>query len=175
MRSDGISRSPENILEAELGFFCLRKGPMIRLLPRRAGITWLAGAFLLATTASAQQKGPIAQASLRYDASREVSVQGTVMSYAENSSSAPFGPHVTLQTSSGVLDVHLGSAQLLESNHFTLAAGDEIRVIGENVTLRTGPQFLARLVQKGNQALALRSASGFPLRPAGKSSGKGAL
>jgi hypothetical protein len=143
---------------------------MIRLLPRRAGLVWIASAFLLANfllvrNGGAQEKGQAAQGNLRYDASREVSVRGTVINYAENSTAAPFGPHVMMQTSSGVLDVHLGNAQLLESNHFALAAGDEIRVIGENVTLRTGTQFLARLVQKGNQALTLRGASGFPLRP----------
>jgi hypothetical protein len=74
-----------------------------------------------------------------------------------------------LQTSSGVLDVHLGSARLLESNHFTLAAGDAIRVVGASVASPAGTQFLARLVQKGDQALLLRNPQGFPLRPASKS------
>jgi hypothetical protein len=70
-----------------------------------------------------------------------------------------------LQTSSGVLDVHLGNARLLESNHFTLAEGDAIRVVGENVASGSGEPFLARVIQKGEQTLALRSATGFPLRP----------
>jgi hypothetical protein len=144
---------------------------MTRLLVGCFGIAALGLAFLLSTSAGAQQKTPSAgQRGLGYDLSREVSVQGSVISYAETSSVAPFGPHVTLQTSSSVLDVHLGNARLLESNHFTLAAGDTIRVVGESVASASGTQFLARLVQKGNQTILLRNPRGFPLRPATKSS-----
>lgn len=150
---------------------------MTRLLPRRARLAWLAGALLVSTMAVAQQKGQVAQRNPTYDVSREVSVQGTVIRFMENAPAAPFGAHVTVQISSGVLDVQLGDARLLENNHFELAAGDEIRVVGENVTLATGPQFMARVIQKGNQAIAVRSTRGFPLRPAAsKSSGQaGAL
>ena len=150
---------------------------MTRLLPWRVGIVCLASVVLLSTIASAQQKAQtVRQRNLNYDVSREISVQGSVISYSETSSAAPFGPHVTLQTSSGVLDIHLGNARLLESNPFTLAAGDTIRVIGESVPFGSGTQFLARLIQKGNQALVLRSPQGFPLRPAAKSADqRGAL
>src|ERR1700719_4950949 len=128
---------------------------MRRLLQWRFGIVWLAGVVLVSTIAVAQQKTQIPQRNLSYDASREVSVQGSVISYGETSSVAPFGPRVTLQTRSGVLDVHLGHARVLESNHFTLAAGDSIRVVGESVPFGSGMQFMARIVQKGGQTLAL--------------------
>jgi hypothetical protein len=151
---------------------------MIGLLPRR-GLVWMGGAFLICSSiASGQQKTQtVGQRSPVYDVSREVSVQGSVISFTETSTAAPFGPHVRLQSSSGVLDIQLGNARLLESNHFTLAAGDEIRVVGENVSIgSSGPQFVARMIQKGNQTLLLRSAQGFPLRPAAKSGdAKGAL
>ena len=160
----------KNILRAKLGLFCLRKGTNDTLHPWRVGIVWLASVVLLSTIAGAQQKAQaVPQRNLNYDVGREISVQGSVISYSETSSAAPFGPHVTLQTSSGVLDIHLGNARLLESNHFTLASGDTIRVIGENVPLGSGAQFLARVIQKGNQVLVLRSPQGFPLRPATKS------
>jgi len=132
---------------------------------RCMGIAWLAGAILLSTAANAQQRAQNIPHRNLYDVSREVSVQGAVVSYSETSSAAPFGPRVTVQTGSGVLDVHLGNARLLESNHFTLAGGDAIRIIGENVPFGSGTQFLARVIQKGNQTLVLRSAAGFPLRP----------
>jgi hypothetical protein len=150
---------------------------MTRLLPWRVGIIWLAGVLLLLTIASAQQRAQTApQRNQAYELSREVSVQASVISYSETSSAAPFGPHVTLQTSSGVLDVHLGNVRLLESNRFTLSAGDTIRVIGEKVLLDSGTQFLARVIQKGDQTLALRSPQGFPLRPTTKSAAQqGAL
>jgi hypothetical protein len=143
---------------------------MTRLPPWRTGIAWLAGVLLLSTIGGAQEKAQsVPQRNLNYDVSREVSVQGSVISYSETSSAAPFGPRVTVQTSSGVLDIHLGNARLLENNHFTLTAGDTIRVMGESVPYGSGTQFLARLIQKGNQALTLRSPQGFPLRPATKS------
>jgi hypothetical protein len=127
-----------------------------------AGVVALA---TMATVAGAQQKAQNMPQRNLYDLSREVSAQGSVITYSETSSAAPFGPRVTVQTGSGVLDVHLGNALLLESNHFTLAAGDAIRIIGENVPFGSGTQFLARVLQKGNQTLVLRSAVGFPLRP----------
>lgn len=137
---------------------------MIRLLQGRIGIVLLGSTLLLATMASAQQKNA-PQVNLGYEVGREVSVQGSVISYSETSSAAPFGARVTLQTGAGALDVHLGNVRLLASNHFTLSPGDSIRVVGENVTSGQGSQFVARIVQKGNQSVALRSVRGLPLRP----------
>src|SRR5438309_1369320 len=119
---------------------------MIRpLLQGPAGIAWLAGILLLSSNAWAQQIGQsVPRTNLGYEASREVSVQGAVVRFVENSTSAPFGAHVALQTASGVLDVHLGDSRLLDSEHFSLAPGDQIRIIGENVAVGTGTQFVAR-------------------------------
>lgn len=130
---------------------------------------WLCAALLFSTSAGAQQKTQGAPQQRRaYDVSREVSLQGTVVSFVENSSTAPFGPHVVIQTTSGQADVHLGDARLLKANHLTLSAGDSVRVIGENVPDGTGSQFFARIIQKGTQTLAVRSIRGFPLRPASR-------
>jgi hypothetical protein len=145
---------------------------MIRLLPWRVGIVGLAGGVLLAMTAAmadAQQKAQTAPQRNFYDFSREVSLQGTVVSFAESASTPPLGPHVVVQTASGQIDVHLGDARLLQASHFVLAAGDSIRVIGENVSYGDGAQFFARIVQKGSQTVEVRSTRGFPLRPVGKS------
>jgi len=142
---------------------------MIRLLPWRIPIVALAGAILLATMAGAQQRAQAAPQRNLYNQSREVSLQGTVVSFAESASTPPLGPHVVVQTGSGQIDVHLGDAKLLQANHLVLAAGDSIRVIGENVSYGEGTQFFARILQKGSQTVALRSTRGFPLRPIGKS------
>ena len=125
--------------------------------------------LLFCASAGAQQNTQSTAQQMRaYEVSREVSMQGTVVSFTENSSTAPLGPHVVIQTTSGQVDVHLGDARLLKANHLTLAAGDNVRVVGENVTHGTSSQFFARIIQKGNQTLTLRSARGFPLRPASK-------
>ncbi|MGA3176636.1 MAG: hypothetical protein ABSE19_04735 [Candidatus Acidiferrum sp.] len=89
---------------------------------------------------------------------------GTVITYTESSTTPPLGAHVTLQTAGGVVDVHLGDARLLTSNHFSIQTGDTLRIIGENVASGTTSTFLARIVQKGTQALAVRSERGIPVR-----------
>ena len=125
------------------------------------------GAVVLAAQVGmAQQKAEsAAELQSTYSVSREVSLQGTVVSFAGNSAVPAIGPRVVLQTSSGQIDAHLGNLRLLEANHLTLSQGDSIRVVGENVVVGGSTEFLARLLQKGNQTIALRSSRGFPLRP----------
>jgi hypothetical protein len=119
--------------------------------------------------ASAQQKSPISSQSNRaYDMSRETVLQGTVVQYTPGSTVAPLGAHVTVQTGSGVIDVHLGNPRLLAASNLTLSSGDAVRIVGESVAFGQGTQFLARLLQKGNQVLELRSTRGFPLEPSAK-------
>jgi hypothetical protein len=142
---------------------------MKRLTLIGMGGAWLAGAILFSVTASGQQKAQIVpQKNQAYDVSRESVLQGSVLTYTAAATAAPLGAHLTVQTSSGVVDVHLGNAQLLTANHFSLASGDSVRITGENVAYGTSTQFLARVIQKGNQALTVRSVRGFPLTPSGK-------
>lgn len=121
----------------------------------------------LCSFASAQQAMPSDAQLLRtYNASREISLVGTVVKYETASTVAPMGAHVTLQTASGQVDVHLGNAKVLEASHLTLTAGDNVRIVGEPVALGEGTYFAARIVQKGTQAVAVRNSKGFPLTPA---------
>ena len=126
-----------------------------------------AGALLFAGLAPAQQlaqrPGPAAPRSLAYDATRETALTGTVVGYNAASTVAPLGAHVLLQTSSGQVDVHLGPRGFLEARHFSLAKGDAVRVIGAPVSASGINVFLARVIQKGTQALVLRSSNGLPL------------
>ncbi len=72
------------------------------------------------------------------------------------------------------MDVELGSAHLLASKNFSLNPGDAVKITGETVALGNGTQFVARVVQKGDQTIAVRSVRGFPIRPLTKPAG-GAL
>ena len=129
------------------------------------------GSLVLAAAASAQQKqSSLAQRSSSYDLSRESVLQGTVVSFTAQSSTAPLGAHVTVQTSSGLVDVHLGNPKLLEASNFSLSVGDSVKIAGESVAFGQGTQFVARVIQKGNQSLTLRSLRGFPLHAAGSKS-----
>ena len=122
-------------------------------------------------TASGQKLGErprqSATRSLAYNATQETMIEGTVLSYSAESATPPMGAHIVLQTASGSTDVHLGAASYLEANHFSLAKGDSVRVVGVNSATRQGSVFLVRVIQKGGQSLALRTAKGAPLSRAG--------
>jgi hypothetical protein len=116
---------------------------------------------LMTHAVAAQQKSSAYSAG--YDSAREVTLIGTVASYQSSVDKPPLGAHLTLNTTAGPVDVHLGDARFLNANHFQIQAGDSVRIIGENVAYAGGTQFLARVIQKGTQALALRSVRGVPL------------
>ncbi len=123
------------------------------------------GATLFCCTVMGQERTsqtPIGSSA--YDLKREGTIVGTVIAYTEFSTTPPLGAHVTLQTTSGVVDVHLGNARLLTANHCNIQPGDTLRIIGENVAFGGAAPFLARIVQKGTQALAVRSERGIPVR-----------
>jgi hypothetical protein len=98
-----------------------------------------------------------------YDVKREVTLSGTVQDFIPYAQTAPLGAHVKLQTSAGIVDVHLGDARFLAANQFGIWTGDTLRTIGEPVAYRGSTQFVARIVQKGTRALAVRSVRGIPL------------
>ncbi len=88
---------------------------------------------------------------------------GTVSSVVENSKTGPLGTHVMVQTSSGLVDVHVGSAKYLEMNNVNLKSGDSVRILGENFAVGPDTVFYARIVQDGTAAIAVRSTKGMPL------------
>jgi hypothetical protein len=130
------------------------------------GIGLLCLAALCSVSARAQQK-PNELRSASYQPTREVNLVGTVTSFVADSQTGPLGAHLTVQTVSGIVDVHLGSAKFLEANGLTLNSGDRVRIIGESFTNGANTVFLARIIQKGTLAVAVRSPQGMPLWPAG--------
>ena len=95
-----------------------------------------------------------------YDARRETILDGTVISYTERAEIAPTGAHVTLRTASGDIDVHLGPGSYLHTKHFSLAAGEQVRFTGVTAAVNGKSVFLARIAQKPNQVIAIRSPRG---------------
>jgi hypothetical protein len=116
-----------------------------------------------ATAAIAQQKPEVMAQENAYSVSRETSLQGKVVAFSATSSTAPMGAHVQVQTSNGVVDVHLGNAHLLTANHLSLEAGDSVTIVGENLPFDSGTVFAARVIQKGTLSVTLRSKNGIPL------------
>ncbi len=124
-------------------------------------------ALCAASISLAQDKpclSPTSSSTLQaYDLNRESTLVGTVLSYSSSSQTAPIGPRVSLQTSSGIIDIHLGDARLLAANQFNIQPGDSLRIVGENIRYSGGTQFVARFIQHGTQALLLRTNRGFPI------------
>jgi hypothetical protein len=110
-----------------------------------------------------------------YDIAKDVSLQGTVVSFTENSQTPPIGAHVLLQTSAGNVDVHLGDARLLHLAKLNITQGASVRFVGQMRTVGPNSVFLARLVQLGAQVVAVRSNHGLPLGPAGVRANKALL
>jgi hypothetical protein len=110
-----------------------------------------------------------------YDIANDVSLQGTVLKYTENSATPPLGAHLLLQTSSGNVDVHLGDARLLRLARLNITQGSNVRFVGQMRTVGQNSVFLARLVQVGTQLLAVRSDHGLPLASAGARANKALL
>ncbi len=130
------------------------------------GLILTLGAWILfVVVLAARQRESASPASqlAKYDTAREVTLLGTVQNYTAAYQTPPLGPRVILQTSAGLVDVHLGDARLLAANHFTVQAGDSLRIIGENVSYGNKTQFVARVIQKGNQAIQVRSVRGIRL------------
>lgn len=125
----------------------------------------LSGLLLSGSAARAQQKSKLS--GFVYDTAQETAISGTVASYTAASTTAPIGAHVMLQTAAGAVDVHLGPASYLQANQFSLASGDGLKVIGLSMPTNNGSVFLARIVQKGGQSLAVRSSRGFLLATGG--------
>src|SRR5580693_9328030 len=96
-----------------------------------------AGAFLMAASAGGQQTQQKLQASApdarAYDMARETVLDGTVSEYIASPTVPPLGAHVILQTSSGSVDVHVGSDKFLQTNKLTFSRGDTVRIVGEQV------------------------------------------
>jgi hypothetical protein len=134
---------------------------------------FLSGVFLLGNLTlilsvagmSARGEGKPLPTRQAYSLARETALEGRVVSYMAASKTPPRGAHVMLQTASGAVDVHVGSDKLLQLNRFTLAPGDSVRILGETLPYGQGTVFVARVIQKGSQSLAVRSLNGALLRP----------
>lgn len=124
-----------------------------------------AGALLAISFAGAQQQSSAApQTNTFYDLGRETVLQGKVLSYTAESAVPPIGAHVSIQTVYGPVDVHVGSAKLLEHNGFTLAAGDSVRITGEVISFGQSSTFAARIIENGTQSVTVRNTKGQVLQ-----------
>lgn len=124
-------------------------------------------AFVLGVEARGQQIQLSAghRAGAAYDVARESVISGKIVQYSASSTTPPLGAHISLRTSSGTIDVHAGNAKVIQASNISLQAGDSVSITGESVQFGNGKVFVARLIQKGSQSVAVRSKNGVPLLP----------
>ena|ERR1700730_7395228 len=124
-------------------------------------------ALVLRVEASGQQIQLSAahRAGAAYDVVRESVISGKIVQYSASSTTPPLGAHISLQTSSGTIDVHAGNAKVIQASNISLQAGDSVSITGETAQFGTSNVFVARLIQKGSQSVAVRSKNGVPLLP----------
>jgi hypothetical protein len=137
-----------------------------------AGAIAAVSALALGVVVQGQQISQIAghRSGAAYDVARESVISGKIVQYSAASTTPPLGAHISLQTSSGTIDVHAGNAKLIQASHISLQAGDSVSITGETVQFGDGSVFVARVIQKGSQSVAVRSKNGVPLLPTALSS-----
>src|SRR5260370_30543892 len=115
---------------------CRWEGAMKLTIRSLLLILMLISSLAFCFPASAQQAMPSDTRLLQsYDVNREISLIGTVVNRYTASTIPPLGAHVTVQTASGQVDVHLGNARVLLASHFQLNPGDNVRIVGEPMAL----------------------------------------
>lgn len=98
-----------------------------------------------------------------YNTLTEATVRGTVEEVRTITGPRGWnGTHLTLNTDSGSLDVHLGPASFLKKKGFEFAQGDQIEVTGSKVAFQDQDAILAREVKMGEKVLTLRDNEGVP-------------
>lgn len=101
-----------------------------------------------------------------YDVTQEVTVEGTVSTVLPNPAPGMIvGSHLMLSTSSGALDVSLGTLALRGKDAFSVQPGQQVEATGGMKTLRGKQVFLARTVKVGDRVYAIRNVHGIPLSP----------
>src|ERR1700722_11892623 len=111
-----------------------------------------------AQTASAPTRpaGPFS-----YDVSQEVALNGTVsVVLAKAAPGMMPGAHLLLLTADGTTDVSLGTASLQGTGVLSLAAGQQVEVVGVTKTFQGKPVFFARSVNAGNHLYLIRNKHG---------------
>ena len=119
------------------------------------------------TTAQTTGRATAVPAAPRYEASKEVTLQGNVLDVVTKPPAGKLiGTHVIVATSSGDVDAHLGSYAMKGANAFTLTTGERIQLVGVMTTSGANRVFLVRTIQSGSHVYKIRNEHGALLHPA---------
>ncbi len=122
-------------------------------------------AFLLVSisTQAATEIAPRRVATPRYDASKEVTLEGNVSSVRESVPGKLVGGHMFVATAKGTIDGHLGPFALRGSHRISIASGAHVKMVGVMTSVKGSPVFLVRTIDTGKTTYTLRNEHGFPM------------
>jgi hypothetical protein len=101
-----------------------------------------------------------------YDVTQEVTLEGTVTRVLPHPAPGMIvGSHLVLSTSSGPVDVSLGTLALRGKDAFSAQPGQQVEATGVMKTLRDKQVLLARTVKVGDMTYVIRNLHGIPLSP----------
>ncbi len=113
-----------------------------------------------AQTAAATTKPAIP---LRYDVSKEVTLDATVIGVPEKSSHAQSQPFLVLQTKSGLINGRLTSFAQNEKGGIAIRPGQQVKVTGVMMSLQAKQVLEVRTLEIGGRTYQIRTKRGFPL------------
>ena len=109
-----------------------------------------------------QTKKPTVTPRYHYDASKEVTLKGTISSVVKQPSKGMLiGEHLMLSTSSGSVDAHIGAYSSRDKRLNKLAAGQSISVTGEKMNVRGRDVFIVRTLESEGKTIPVRNTHGF--------------
>ncbi len=126
-------------------------------------LAWLSITALSACLATITDKTVKLDEDPRYDVSKVIDVDATVMDIREVPRNNPLGGlHLTVKIESDTVNVFLGPVDFLKDFEITFAKGDKLEIIGSKVKFGGAHIVLARLVRRDETTLYLRDAKGKP-------------
>lgn len=109
----------------------------------------------------------------QYDASKEVTLKGTISSVVKKPSSGMLvGEHLMLTTSSGSVDAHVGSYISRDKHLNSLASGQSISAVGVKMNVNGREVFIVRTIDADGRTITVRNQKGFLVGAAPQSTNK---
>lgn len=104
----------------------------------------------------------------RYEASKEVTMEGTIQSVKKTTRGSMMGMHLMVSTSKGTIDAHIGDFVVRGPHAYSPAVGQSVKIVGVPATVNHKNVFLTRTIETGNRTVNVRTTRGFLIVPGAK-------
>ena len=117
--------------------------------------------------AQTETRSTVMPAAPRYEASKEVTLQGNVLSMVTRPAAGMLvGAHVMVAVPSGDVDGHLGVYATKGTNAFSVTPGERVSMVGVMSTANGKRVFLVRTIEANGQTYRIRNEHGALIHPA---------